>query len=531
MSAPFDISKISAKPGCYLYKDIAGDIIYIGKAKNLRKRVAQYFSKDHDDVKTVQLVENIKSVDTIITPNEMEALLLESRLIRQHKPKYNIDLKYGVRYAWIVLTNEKFPRLLSLRKPGVDGEYFGPFVNGSARRQLIDVLQKKFFIRTCRTLPKKACLRFHIGICKAPCIKEQSHEDYLLEVEKVRRYLRGQNKELIRELHDEMKEYSSNLQFELAQQRKDQIHALEVVQERIVVENSRDNEEDVISYKRIMHQGEEIIRVLVFSFRRGVLVDKEEFSLAASDYLLDEFIKRYYEVAPAPKTIIIPHKLDDGTIAEYLSESFGYKVEIVVPKRGLKKDMLNLAITNLESHLSESQNLAHNFMELLELEKPIRSIECFDISHLHGTNMVGSMVYFKDGKPIKSKYRKFNIKTVEGVDDFRAMKEVVGRRYKRLKEQVLAGADPLEVYPDLIVIDGGAIQLDFAKQALDEVGVDIPIISLAKKFEEIYFVDKKDSIRYDKKSSVMKTLIRARDEAHRFGITFHRKKRSKSIKD
>lgn len=521
MKAPFDLSKISTKPGCYLYSDIAGDIIYIGKAKNLRKRVSQYFTKDHEDVKTAQLVEHIKSVDTIITPNEMEALLLESRLIKQHKPKYNIDLKYGVRYAWIVLTNEKFPRLITVRKPGIDGEYFGPFVNGSARRQLIDILQKKFYIRTCRVLPKKACLRYHIGICKAPCIQEQSQEDYMQEVEKVRRYLRGQNKELIKELETEMKTFSKELKFELAQQRKDQIHALQVMQERIVVENSRDNEEDVINYKKIIRLGEEVIKVLVFSFRRGVLVDKEEFTVAPEEYLLDEFIKRYYEVAVVPKTVIIPHELDDQEIDDYLSEIAGHKVEVVVPQRGLKKDMLQLATTNLEAHLDETETLSHQFMELLELDRPVRTIECFDISHLQGTNMVASMVSFKDGKPLKSNYRKFNINTVVGIDDFRAMKEVVGRRYKRLKEE---GKD----FPDLIVIDGGAIQLDFAKQALDELGLEIPMIGLAKKFEEIYYVDRKDPVRYDKKSAVMRTLIQARDEAHRFGITFHRKKRSKS---
>ncbi|MCA9478513.1 MAG: excinuclease ABC subunit C, partial [Nanoarchaeota archaeon] len=308
MNAPFPLDKIPLEPGVYLYRDLAGDIIYIGKAKSLRKRVSSYFSKDHEDIKTAQLVEHIRTVDTIITPNEMEALLLESQLIKKHKPKYNIDLKYGVRYAWIVLTNEAFPRLLTVRVPGIDGEYFGPFVDGTARRQLIDILQKKFFIRTCRTLPKKACLRFHIGICKAPCIKEQTREEYQEQVEQVRKYLRGQNRELIKELESEMKQFSTDLKFELAQQRKDQINALETVQERIVVENSRDNEEDVIDYKRIIQDGDDVVKVIVLSFRRGVLVGKEEFGISPEEYFLDEFIKRYYEVALVPKNIIIPHE-------------------------------------------------------------------------------------------------------------------------------------------------------------------------------------------------------------------------------
>ncbi len=523
MQAPFDISKLSTKPGCYLYKDILGEIIYIGKAKNLKKRVSSYFSKDHVDIKTTVLVQNIKEVDTIITPNEMEALLLESQLIKKHKPRYNIDLKYGIRYAWIVLTNEKFPRLLTVRKHGMDGEYFGPFVKGYGRKQLIDILQKKFFIRTCRTLPKKSCLRYHINICKAPCIKEQSHEEYMVQVEQVRKYLQGKNKELVSELQKEMNKFSAEQKYELAQQRRDQITALETVQERIVVENTRDNEEDVINYKKIILKGREVIRFLVFSFRRGVLVEKEEYDVAQEDNVLDEFIKRYYEVAIIPKTIIIPHAIYDKEIIPYLENICEHKVELVVPQRGLKKDMLNLATTNLEAGLSEAENLAHEFMETLELEKPVRTIECFDISHLSGTNMVGSMSYFKDGKPLKSMYRKFNIKTVVGIDDFRAMKEVVGRRYKRLLEEN-------KEFPDLIVIDGGAIQLDFAKQALDELGLNIPIIGLAKKFEEIYFPETKEPNRYNKKSAMMKAIIWARDETHRFGITFHRKKRSKAAK-
>lgn len=524
MQAPFDLTTLSTKPGCYIYKDITGEIIYIGKAKNLRKRVSSYFSKDHQDIKTTVLVSNIKSVDTIITPNEMEALLLESQLIKKHKPKYNIDLKYGVRYAWIVLTNETFPRLLTVRNPGIDGEYFGPFVNGYGRKQLIDILQKKFFIRTCRTLPKKACLRYHINICKAPCIKEQSQEEYMIQVEQVRKYLQGKNKELIKELQNDMKEFSKKQQYELAQQRKDQIQALETVQERIVVENTRDNEEDVINYKKIMHKGRELIRFLVFSFRRGVLVDKEEYDVSEEKYVLDEFIKRYYEVAIIPRTIIVPHEIDDEKIIPYLENLSEHKVEIVVPQRGLKKDMLDLATTNLEAGLSEAQILAHEFMDTLQLDKPIRTIECFDISHLSGTNMVGSMSYFKDGKPLKSMYRKFNIQTVVGIDDFRAMKEIVGRRYKRLVEEK-------KEFPDLIVIDGGAIQLDFAQQAIKELGLNIPMIGLAKKFEEIYFPNVKEPTQFDKKSAMMKTIIQARDETHRFGITFHRKKRSKSAQE
>ncbi|MCA9477670.1 MAG: excinuclease ABC subunit C, partial [Nanoarchaeota archaeon] len=225
------------------------------------------------------------------------------------------------------------------------------------------------------------------------------------------------------------------------------------------------------------------------------------------------------------------HELDDENITSYLEQIADHKVYLTVPQRGLKKDMLDLAQKNLDAHLNQAEQLAHEIMEQLELEHPVRTIECFDISHLQGTNMVAAMSYFKDGRPLKSNYRKFNIKTVVGIDDFRAMKEVVGRRYKRLKEQVSEQGMDSSIFPDLIIIDGGAIQLDFAKQALDELGLEIPMVGLAKKFEELYFIDRKEPARYDKKSAMMRTFIAARDEVHRFGITFHRQKRSKKAKE
>lgn len=516
MKSPFPTEKLPTKPGCYLFKDKADSLIYIGKAKNIKKRVTSYFSKEHDDIKTAQLVENINSVDYIVTPSEVEALLLESNLIRQHKPKYNIDLKYGVRYAWIVLTKEKFPRLLTLRSKTMDGEYFGPFVSGTLRRTLLDALRKQFFIRTCRVLPKKPCLKYHIGACKAPCVDFQSEEDYNKNVEDMRTYLQGKNNDFVKELKQKMVDEAGKMNFESAQNYQRQIESLEYLQEQLLVEQEREDEQDVINY----HVYEDKVKLQVFTFRRGVLTDKQSFTMAEEPELLDEFIKRYYEVAKPPEYIIIPHPLKDKTILDYL-KSMNSKVKLIIPKKGMKKELLELVEENLMATMNEKERLQENFREVFG--HPVRTIECFDISHLSGTHMVGAMVRFVDGKPQKSGYRKFKIKTVSGIDDFRAIKEIVARRYSKLlatKQQ----------FPDLVVIDGGELQLTFAKRALEKLGLhEVPVIGLAKKFEEVYLPERKEPLRLDKKSPVMKVLINARNEAHRFGITYHRLLRKKGM--
>lgn len=513
MKAPFLIEKIPNKPGCYLYKDTNGELIYVGKAKNLRKRVSSYFSKDLD-IKTQQLVERIRSVDYIITPSEEEALLLEANLIRQNKPKYNIDLKYGVRYAWILLTKEELPRLLTARDKKREGEYFGPFVSGSLRKSLIEQLQKQFFIRTCKTLPKKACLRYHMNLCKAPCVKKQTVAEYSQEIDKVRKYLSGKNDELVKELSIEMKKFSANKEYEQAQKIKDQIESLEYLQEQILVDRDRTGEEDIINY--IEQEGK--IKLLIFSFRRGVLQDKQAFTFDKKEEWFDEFIKRYYDFAAIPQTVILPQELEDKEIEKFLDNKCEYKIKIEIPQKGIKKKLLELVYENLVGEQTKDQRLAYELQEMLDTPYPINTIECFDISHHSGTSMVASMVHFKNGKPLKSKYRKFKIQTVKGIDDFRAMYEVVKRRYKRLRNERETGNN----FPDLILIDGGEIQVKFAKSAIDELGINIPMVGLAKRFEEIYFPNKKKPKQFDKKSNSMKVLIQARDEAHRFGITYHR---------
>ncbi|MGM5480513.1 MAG: excinuclease ABC subunit UvrC [Nanobdellota archaeon] len=520
-----DPLQLPQKPGCYFFKDTADKIIYIGKAKNLRKRVSSYFTKKHIDSKTTHLVEHIHSIEHIITKNEVEALLLESNLIKKHTPQYNIELKYSLRYAWIVLTDEIFPRLLTARTKSIPGEYFGPFTSGQLRRTLIETLQKRFFIRSCKTFPKKPCLRYHIETCRAPCVKYQSEKKYNQYVDKVRSYLRGNNKSLIKILEREMYAFSSKQEYEKAKERKEQISALEYLQKRILVENNRLEEQDVISYYTFVDSNDTISKtyLIVFSFRNGILEQRQEFTIAGEEDVLDEFIKRYYENTPLPSEIIIPQPLQDESIKEYLSEKAKRKITITIPQKGLKKELLDMAKQNLSSKFSNAITLANDIQQHLSLETPVRTIECFDISHLSGSEMVGAMSYFEDGKPVKEKYRKFKIRTVDGIDDFRAIEEVVRRRYKRL-------LDEKKEFPDLILIDGGRIQVDFAMKALHKLGVSIPLIGIAKKYEEIYFPKEVVAKRFDKNTLMIKTLIQARDEAHRFGITYHKLLRSKRQK-
>lgn len=516
---PFPLASIPHMPGCYLYKDKDGQIIYIGKAKDLKKRVASYFAKNHEDEKTRQLAERIASVELFITTSEHEALLLEANLIKKHKPKYNLELKGGRRYAYILLTDEPYPRLLTARDTSQKGAYYGPFTNGYARQTLLQALQKTFRIRTCRTLPKKPCLRYHLGLCKAPCAGHQSKEDYNHNIGQAAAYLKGGTKTLLKTLEKEMHVHAQAQEYEQAREKRDQIAALQALQERQDVEAANEQDMDAINY---VASGENI-DLFVFSVRNGLLGDKDEYALEKTDDFLEEFIKRYYEDKgrAMPTTILVPQDIDQD-IAGYLSEKAGRNITITSPQRGSKKHLLELVRKNIEAIRGAPSKAAEQLQETLSLPSPPKTIETFDISHLSGTGTVASMVQFLDGKPNKAGYRRFKIKTVDQVDDFRSMQEVVGRRYRRLLEE----HKPL---PDLVVIDGGAQQLAFALKVLDEAGADIPIIGLAKKEEEIYLPDEKTPLRIDKRTEMMKLLIATRDEAHRFAINYQRLLRSKQV--
>ncbi len=513
-----DLKNLPSFPGCYLFKDSSNNIIYIGKAKDLKKRVSSYFSKKDHDEKTKHLVASIDSLELFVTTNEIEAFILENNLIKKYKPKYNIDLKDSKRFASLLITDEEFPRLLIARNKEMKGKYYGPFVSSESRDEVAKVLRNTFQLRTCNKLPKKACLRYHLNLCLAPCINQVSNDHYHQIVKEVESFLKGNTKELIEKMKLDMGEYSSKQEYEPAKIRRDQLLAIQQLSEKQKFELDKKYDEDVINY--IINEGK--VYLILFHIEKGILTTKNEFSFDAFDNFLEEFIGRYYSENEVPKEIILPHYLEDDSLKTYLESRRGQKVFLIVPEKGDKKELLDLVKRNIEvSFLAEEEMLSALRREL-DLNTNPQVIECFDISNTQGSNSVGSMVQFKNGKPDKSNYRRFKIKTVDGSDDFASIYEIVRRKYYRnLIEKI-----PL---PDLIVIDGGLGQLHSAVSALKDLGLKAPIISLAKKFEEIYLPGNNYPLRLKRDSKALKILVQIRDEAHRFAITYHRMLRSKEM--
>lgn len=511
-------SKLPTKPGCYLYKNEKDEIIYIGKAKDLKKRVASYFQKRDHDEKTLALINNISDFDYIVTENEVEALLLENTLIKEHKPKYNIDLKDSKKYASIEITDEKFPRLLIARTKHGRGEFFGPFVSGQKRDYIINFLKKTFKLRTCKRLPKKACMRYHINLCDAPCTGNISKDDYDKKIRDIKYVLKGKTKELIEELNKEMKTSSEKLEFEKAIELRNQINALKSLSEKQNMERDRKYNEDIIHYTVYENQ----VFLLLFNVYKGTLTNKEDFIFDYKKDFLEEFLVQYYSENKIPKEIIVPEKID-SSIVDFLNHKKGRKVILTVPEKGEKKNLLLLAKKNLELSFFGDITKVEELQKKLKLNDLPSVIECFDISHLSGTSAVGSMVQFRNGKPDKNNYRRFKIISEEGFqDDFVAMMEVVLRRYTRLVKEKAQ-------MPDLIIIDGGKGQLNCALSVLETLSLRIPSISIAKKFEEIYLPGRKTPLRLDKKEKALKFIQEIRDEAHRFAIGYNRLLRKKTI--
>lgn len=519
MNAPLrhKLKHLPLGPGVYHFKDAAGELLYIGKAKSLKKRVSSYFVKSHPDEKTRLLVRAIADVEVITTKTETEAFLLEASLIRQHKPPYNIDLKESAgRYAYLKMTDEEFPRLVVARNADdkKDGTIFGPYASAAVRREAQYLARTTFKLRTCRKLPKRACLLYHINLCDAPCIKNISKADYQANVKKAEEFLRGNTGELKKQLEAEMKRFAGEMKYEQAKVRRDQIAAIEGLQERQAIDLPKGYDQDVFAYVVTPE------RMIVQSFNvvQGLVSGKKEFTAQSDDF--SEFLRRYYDANAIPEEVIIPERLDDQeSLAAYLSERKGRKVAITVPQKGSKKDLLELLQQNLEISAKVGNAVLYELQQTLNLPTLPRCIEMFDISHLGGTEIVASMVQFVDAQPHKNEYRKFKMYTVRDNDDFASMREVVGRRYKR----ILAEGKKL---PDLIVVDGGRGQLSSALSVLQDLGVTTPLIALAKREEEIYTVGRRFPVRLSKQSESLKLLQRIRDEAHRFAITYQRKRRS-----
>lgn len=514
-----DLSLIPDNPGCYLYKDNKGNVIYVGKAKNLKKRVSSYFNRTITDLKTKALLKSIDSIDYIITDTEVEALILENNLIKRYQPKYNIDLKDSKNYAYIKISDEKYPAIRIARKKEASGEYFGPFVSARERDYLLSVVKKIFRLRSCKKIKKKGCLRAHIDTCSAPCIGKISEEEYKNQVRKAESVLNGNTKEIIHSLELEMKEKSESLDFEAAMVLREQIEALKNLATRQHVDRNKFTDEDIINYS--VRDG--VFYLILFSVYNGCLADKQEFVFDAGEDSLEEFIIQYYSENEPPSELILPVETDSA-LNEFLTERKERKVTITVPKKGDKKVLLDLVYQNVESVFFGGEIKVKELKKRLHLSENPDIIECFDISHLSGTNMVGSMVQFRYGKPDKRNYRRFKIKTVDKIDDFASIAEVVKRRYFRLKNDGLN-------FPDLIIIDGGKGQLSAAKKSLDELNVKIPIISVAKREEEIFVPGFSSPLPLKKNEKASLFIQEIRDEAHRFAISYNRLLKSKEIKD
>lgn len=513
-----DLTAIPREPGCYLFSDAGGTILYVGKAKDLRKRVTSYFQKKDHDPKTRQLVGLIDSADFMVTHTETEALLLENNLIKKHQPKYNIDLKDAKRYAFIELTREPFPRIGIARQTRTgDATYFGPFVSAAERDAVLRVIKRAFLLRSCRKLPKRACLRHHLGSCSAPCIGAVSEADYALHAERATALLKGKKSEELNRMREEMADYSSRQEYEKALLLRNQISAVERLAERQHVERPKDADQDVIAYTV---SGERVY-LMVFSVEKGLLSGKQEYTFDNHADFFEEFLVLYYADRVPPRELIVPCGVSEG-MAGYLSERRGKSVQVTVPKMGEKRKLVDLVEKNIEHAFMKNELKVNDLQASLGLAQVPAVIECFDISHLSGTSMVGSMVQFRNGAPDKNNYRRFRIKTVEEIDDFASIAEIVNRRYRRLAEE---HAD----LPDLVVIDGGKGQLSAATGALGELGLDVPVIALAKREEDVYLPGELLPRRLDEKGMALRFLQEIRNEAHRFAISYNRLLRSRSL--
>jgi excinuclease ABC subunit C len=513
-----DTAALPENPGCYLYSDADRKIIYVGKAKNLKKRVSSYFTKKDHDAKTRSLVAHIATVDVVVTDTETEAFLLENTLIKKHQPKYNIDLKDAKRYAWIELTKEEYPRLVIARRATGEGTFFGPFVSAAERDHVLAVAKKVFHLRTCKKLPKRPCLRRHMQSCSAPCTGTVSPAEYDGNVKKATLLLKGRSTELLDELKREMAARSAAEDFERALVLRNEIAAIGHLADRQHVERRKEYDQDVIAYQ--VTDGK--VYLTVFNVERGTLSNKQEFTFDAGEDFFEEFLVQYYSEREPPKELILGHETDPS-LAGFLSEKKGRLVDIVIPQRGEKRQLLDLAQKNLEIAFFRDMLKGAELGAALSLPHPPSVIECFDISHLSGTAMVGSMVQFRDGKPDKRNYRHFKIRTVEGIDDFASIAEVVTRRYKRL-------IDEHALFPDLVIIDGGKGQLSAAREALAALGATRQhVIAIAKREEEIYTPGDERPLRLDKKGIALRYVQEIRNEAHRFAIAYNRLLRKKKV--
>lgn len=529
------LSLLPDSPGVYQYFDKEGNIIYVGKAKNLKRRVSSYFNKTHESLRTTMLVRNICDIKYTVVGSEEDALHLENSFIKEYRPRYNVLLKDDKTYPWITVRNEPFPRVFLTRKVIHDGsKYYGPYANVQLARTVIELIRSLYPVRTCSHLltsenierhKYKVCLQYHIKNCKGACEGMQSEADYLRDIEQIRQILNGNIQQLTEHLKEEMNTLAEQLKFEEAQQLKEKYLLLEKYKAKSVIVSSTIHNVDVFSYTEndndayvnYLHvRNGSIVQSYTIEYRKRLDESKEEILSLAIAELRGRFKSQSRE-------IIVP----------FLPESEFRETFFTVPQRGDKRKLLEVSEQNVKQYKLDKVKSAEKLNPeqrvtriLTRAQKDFRlhnlpmHIECFDNSNIQGTLPVSSCVVFKKAKPSKKDYRHFNVKTVEGPDDFASMYEAVYRRYKRLSEE----SQPL---PDLVVVDGGKGQLSAACEALRDLQLQIPIIGIAKRLEEIFFPDDPIPLYLDKNSESLRLIQQMRDEAHRFGITHHRNRRSK----
>jgi excinuclease ABC subunit C len=523
-SQDFKGSQIPAEPGVYLFKDEKGEILYVGKAKILRNRVRSYFSKSALPIKTRQLVSKIRKIDWIIVNNEVEALLLENKLIKQHAPRYNISLKDSKTFAYIALTKEPFPRVLTSRKVSAKLESYGPYTDGFMRQDLQRLITRVFKIRACRKLPKKACLNYYINLCTAPCICNASKEQYNEQVNGARSFLKGDYDKTIGMLKEQMRIASEEKKYERALEFRNQISSIQLLVHHQIVDRERRFDQDVMAFRQ---DGEKLL-VVQMGVRKGVLLGKKDFMIDVQPQIEQEFLKAFYSSNQMPREILLNKACwndseEKAALEEMLSSKKGSAVTLTVPGSGDRLALVQLAEKNMES-FSEEDSALIDLQANLNLPTHPHIIECFDVSNLGGEHIVSGMVRFVDGKPDKSGYRKFKMKMVEEQNDYASMNEVIARRYARLIQDK-------SNFPDLIVVDGGPPQVGAAKTALQSLGLQIPLIGLAKEHEEIYLPDEWTPRQFNNSGRMMLLLRRIRDEAHRFSIGYNIKRRQMKMRE
>lgn len=548
-------SEIPDAPGAYMFRDRHGKVIYVGKAKSLRSRVSSYFARGLPP-RTQAMVDAADTVEWIITDNEVEALMLEYSLLQRHRPRFNVRLVDDKSYPYLAITrSDEWPRARVMRGKKKKGtEYFGPFAHAYAIRKTLDLLLRTFPIRTCsdglfrrQQAQGRPCLLYHIEKCSGPCIGAVDPDDYAAMVDGLAAFLRGDNEDIIRQLEGDMLEASERLEFEQAARYRDRLADIRRALERQEVVTDKPEDFDLINF-----YGDELETAFqVLTVRRGRVVGRlgtvvDRVEDLTDEELLGGIIRELYGDERPPRLVLVPVLPAGSDVIEaWLSERRGGTVELRVPQRGAKRRLMETTGVNAQEAFARHRLKRHqdhnarakalrSLQEVLDLPEPPLRIEAYDVSTLQGTNTVASMVVLEDGVPRRSEYRRFKIRTVQGQDDFASMEETIRRRFRNYlaeRKKGLTEHSKFAYPPSLIVIDGGAGQLGRAVKVLDELGLDIPVIGLAKKMEEVYLPDEPDPIVIPRDAEALFLLQRVRDEAHRFAVSYHRNLRSKSMVD